>query len=51
MKKYSLWLIGQIAATLIGIAIGMRHGADIGIAVGYAIVVLVDIRQQTDPNA
>jgi len=44
---YPLWFIGQIASTLIGVVVGMRHGAEVGVAVGYALLVLVDIRRQT----
>ena len=41
-----LWLLGQIAATGIGVLVWHDYGFAVGIAVGFALCVLVDIRGQ-----
>lgn len=46
-----LWCIGQGLSVVAGIAIAKEHGAAIGVAVAYALLLLVDIRLQTAPNA
>ena len=44
--NFGLWAVGQLAATTIGVLFGMKYGIESGIAVGYILVVLVDIRGQ-----
>jgi len=44
-RAYSEGLIGQVTSVVIGITMSVNHGGAIGLAVGYAIYVLVDIRQ------
>ena len=44
--NFGLWAVGQFAATTIGVLFGMKYGIESGIAVGYTLVVLVDIRGQ-----
>lgn len=42
----ALWWLGQGIALAIGITMSVKHGSEIGGAVGYALCVLVDIRSQ-----
>lgn len=44
--NFSLWMSGQITALFIGVAVSTQHDFSIGCAVGFAIMVLVDIRCQ-----
>lgn len=48
LKKgnFGLWLTGQMAALLIGIGLSIQHDWTLGLAAGFAIMVLVDIRGQ-----
>jgi hypothetical protein len=45
------WGIGQLVAFTSGVAIGIKHGGSIGIAVGYLLCLLVDIRHSIDVAA
>jgi hypothetical protein len=45
------WGLGQLVAFTSGVAIGIKHGGSIGIAVGYLLCLLVDIRHSIDVAA
>ena len=45
------WGMGQLVALTSGVAIGIKHGGSIGIAVGYLLCLLVDIRHSIDVAA
>jgi len=54
MKKLSdkslrdlMWYLGQFLSTIFGIFIAAKYGIEAGLAVGYALLVLVDIRFNT----
>lgn len=40
------YIVGSIAALLIGLCVGLDYGVQIGVAVGYALLLLVDIRKE-----
>jgi len=44
-QAYTEGLTGQAISIVIGITMSVYYGGAIGLAVGYAIYVLVDIRQ------
>ena len=51
MKKLSkesmrdaMWYLGQFLSTMFGIVVFTKYGIEAGLAVGYALLVLVDIR-------
>jgi hypothetical protein len=48
MKKNFLWWFGNVVATVIGGLVGGHHGLPIGFAVGYALLLLVDIRYESE---
>ena len=41
-----IWHIGQALCVIIGLATVYEHGAAIGAAVTYALLILVDIRDE-----
>jgi hypothetical protein len=45
------WGLGQLVAFSSGVSIGIKHGGSIGIAVGYLLCLLVDIRHSIDVAA
>lgn len=45
-KKTSLWWMGQAVSTAIGVSAIFEYGFVVGLAVGYALQVLVDIREE-----
>jgi len=44
---YAMWYIGQLLSVIFGIFIAAKYGFEAGLAVGYALLVLVDIRFNT----
>lgn len=44
--NFTLWFTGQLSAMFIGAGVAIQHDWSIGCAVGFAIMVLVDIRGQ-----
>jgi hypothetical protein len=44
LNKDSLWLIGQVCCVVIGVAVGLATMPAIGLAVTFAMALLVDIR-------
>lgn len=44
--RIAAYLAGNIVSAMIGAWIGFTHGAEIGIAVWYAMSMLVDIRDK-----
>lgn len=45
-NKDTLWLVGQIASAIIGIAVAMSSTASIGLATTFVMMLLVDIRRE-----
>jgi tetrahydromethanopterin S-methyltransferase subunit F len=45
------WGLGQLVAFTSGVAIGIKHGGSIGLAVGFLLCLLVDIRHSIDVAA
>lgn len=43
-SPFTLWIVGQIAAVMIGISVGFKYGLPAGIAFVYLLWVLIDIR-------
>lgn len=43
----TLWYIGQFLGVTFGAGIAAKYGIEAGLAVGYALLVLVDIRFNT----
>jgi len=51
MKRHSaLWWIGQFLSPMIGYAMWSQYSPAAGLATAYALLVLVDIRDQLTPN-
>lgn len=48
--KNGLWWFGQTISTLIGGITSMSYGLGVGLAVGYALCLLVDIRFECEKN-
>ncbi|MHB8949318.1 MAG: hypothetical protein ACYC4S_09660 [Rhodoferax sp.] len=46
LNKDSLWLIGVIASTILGIGVAMSTTASIGLATAFVMLLLVDIRRE-----
>ncbi|WP_333858364.1 hypothetical protein [Denitromonas sp.] len=46
--NFALWFTGQITALFIGAGVAIQHDWSIGCAVGFSIMVLVDIRGQIE---
>ena len=44
---YTMWYLGQFLSTMFGIVVATKYGIEAGLAVGYALLVLVDIRFNT----
>lgn len=47
----TLWLVGQIASLSVGFAVGATHTWADGLAVFYALCLLVDIREQISKDS
>ena len=47
-KVTALWLIGQFASISVGFAVGATYTWAAGLAVMYALFLLVDIRENTE---
>jgi hypothetical protein len=50
-ERKALWVLGNFISVVIGGLVGGQHGAPIGIAVGYALMLLVDIRAECEKKA
>lgn len=48
--RHALWVLGNLLSAGAGVLLAMKYGFEIGMAAGYALSVLVDIREQTTPN-
>lgn len=45
MKRSALWWIGQVVAPGIGLAVSSENSSATGVAVAYALLLLIDIRE------
>jgi hypothetical protein len=45
------WGLGQLVAFTSGVAISIKHGASLGVAIGFLLCLLVDIRHSIDVAA
>ncbi len=50
-KHDILWVIGQFVALTSGVAVSIKHDGSLGVAVGFLLCVLVDIRRSIDVAA
>jgi hypothetical protein len=45
------WGLGQLVAFTSGVAISIKHGGSLGLAIGFLLCLLVDIRHSIDVAA
>jgi hypothetical protein len=48
-ERYFYYVAGNVIALSTGLGIGFQYGLSAGIAIGYIISVLVDIRNKLNP--